>query len=383
MIHANFPEPVNPIAPRSAWVAVDLARLASNFRRIRAELAPGVRLLHVVKDDAYGLGAPEAAAVALANGATDLAVYTLGEAAALRGAGIRAPILLLGEREPCEFAACRDLDLVPTIGSIANALAWDRLAGESRRRLPVHVKINTGMNRFGFPWREAASWSTELAAFRNLEFAGAFGHFAQSDEIDKTFARVQLANFKEAVDALARAGIRPACLHHANSGGFLDLPESHLGMVRVGILPLGVYPSQVCRRLDGLEPVLSVRARIIAIQPVATGDTVGYGMRWTAPRPGRVGVLPMGYGDGFPRVRNEGNALVRGHRVPIVGGVTMDALMVDLTEVPVVAIGDEAVLMGRQGAEEITVHELAALKRSVSYDILVSWRSRLPRIYHR
>lgn len=362
-------------------MSVDLGRLASNIRRIRAGLAPGVRLLHVVKDDAYGQGAPEAARVALAHGATDLAVYTLGEAAALRDAGLRAPVLLLGERLPEELPACRDLGVVPAVGTLAVAAAWDRLAAESGRHLPVHVKVNTGMNRFGFPWREADTWAPALAGLRHLEFAGAFGHFAQSDEADKTFARAQLANFGHAVAALHRAGIEPRCLHHANSGGFLDLPESHFGMVRVGILPLGIYPSQACRRLPGLEPVLSLHARVVAVQPVLPGDTVGYGMRWTASRPGRVGVLPIGYGDGFPRVRNEGHALVRGRRVPIVGGVTMDALMVDLTDVPAADVGDEAVLMGRQGDEEITVHEIAVLKRSVSYDVVVGLRSRLPRHY--
>ncbi|KAB2663798.1 MAG: alanine racemase [Verrucomicrobia bacterium] len=372
---------MKPHFPRTAWISVDLARLAANFRRIRAELAPGVRLLHVVKDNAYGQGAPTAARVALANGASDLAVYTLGEAAALRDAGLRAPILVLGEREPAELPACRDLDLVPTVGNAAIAAEYDRIAAAAGRRLPVHLKINTGMNRFGFPWREASRWVADLARLRHLEFAGAFGHFAQSDEIDKTFARAQLANFRGAIETLRAGGIEPACLHHANSGGFLDLPEAHLGMVRLGILPLGVYPSQVCRCLAGLETVLSLRARIVALQTVEPGDSVGYGMRWTASRPGRIGVLPLGYGDGFPRVRNEGHVLLHGRRVPIVGGVTMDALMVDLTDLPGAGIGDEAVLMGEQGGQEITVHEIAALKGSVSYDVLVGLRSRLPREY--
>jgi len=166
-----------------------------------------------------------------------------------------------------------------------------------------------------------------------------------------------------------------------NSGGFLDLPGAHFDMVRVGILALGVYPSSVCRRLDGLAPIMTVKARIAAIQKLQPGDSVGYGMRYTAGSPRRVAVLPLGYGDGFPRVRNQGGALIHGQRAAMVGGVAMDALMVDITDIPRARLWDEAVLMGWQGDEEISVHDLAKLKNSVSYDILPGWRARLPRIY--
>ncbi len=366
---------------RPAWVEIDLDRLAENFRRIRADLPRPVRLLYVLKDEAYGQGAPEAARVALGHGADELAVYTLDEALALRRTGIQAPILLLGERVPPELPACLEHNLVPGIGSLEIASTFDRLAGRAGRRAPIQVKVNTGMNRFGFPWREVAHWAPALASLPSLQVTGVFGHFAQSDETDKSFAREQLAHFDATVAALLAAGI-PACRrHHANSGGFLDLPESHLDLVRLGILPLGVYPSSVCRRIPGLAPVMSVKALVTAVQTLPPGDTVGYGMRWRADRPSRIAVLPLGYGDGFPRVRNEGQVLLRGRRVPIVGGVTMDALMVDITELPEVRPGDEAVLLGRQGDMEITVQELATLKRSVTYDVLVGWRARLPRRY--
>jgi alanine racemase len=152
-------------------------------------------------------------------------------------------------------------------------------------------------------------------------------------------------------------------------------------MVRLGILPLGVYPSSVCRRIAGIDPVMTVKARISAIQKLESGDVVGYGMRYTADSTRRIGVLPVGYGDGVPRVRNEGFALIHGRRAPIVGGIAMDALMVDITNIPEAQLWDEAVLMGPQGNEEISVHEVAKLKRSVSYDVLTAWRARLPRMY--
>lgn len=367
--------------PRPAWVEVDLAALAQNFRLIRADLPARTRLLYVAKDDAYGLGAVRASQTALANGADLLAVFTLGEAAQLRDAGIRAPILLLGERLPDELPWVLELGLETCVGRIEIARQLAELGRRRGHPVPVHVKINTGMNRFGLPWRDVANWSAELAQLQGLEFAGALSHFAQSDELEKAFARTQAARFEACLTALRAAGVKPRLVHHCNSGGFLDLPDAHFDLVRVGLLAQGVYPSSVCRRLPGLQPVMSLKARLVAVQKVEPGDTVGYGMRWRAERPGRIGVLALGYGDGFPRVRNEGGALVRGRRAPIVGGVTMDALMLDLTDVPVAEVGDEAVLLGRQGEEEITIHELAALKRSVSYDVLVNWRARLPRVY--
>jgi len=169
--------------------------------------------------------------------------------------------------------------------------------------------------------------------------------------------------------------------HLCNSGGFLDLPQAHFDMVRIGMLQYGVYPSKVCRRLEGIEPVMSVKARIAGIQNLAAGDVVGYGMRYRAESPRRIAVIPVGYGDGFPRVRNQGFVLAHGRRAPLVGGVAMDALTVDITDIPEAGLWDEVVLMGRQGDEEISVHEVAQWKNSVSYDVLAGWRARLPRVY--
>jgi alanine racemase len=180
---------------------------------------------------------------------------------------------------------------------------------------------------------------------------------------------------------LREAGISPRLCHQANSGGTLDLPEAHFDMVRVGILAHGVYPSAVCRRLAGLRPVMSVKARLVADQLLDPGDCVGYGMRWRATRPSRIGVLPIGYGDGYPRLRNEGFVVVAGQFAPIIGGVTMDAMMVDLTDCPAAKTGDVVVLMGEQGNTSVSAYDLATWSRSVVYQILPGWRHRLPRLY--
>jgi alanine racemase len=367
--------------PRPAWVEVDLGILATNFRLIRADLPAAVQLLYVVKDEAYGMGAVQAGQVALRGGATHLAVYTLEEGAALRGAGIRAPILILGERVPEEVAGVLELSLIPCVSSLEMARRFSEAGIARGRAVTVHVKINTGMNRFGLPWRDVSTWAPALLQLAGLEVGGVLSHFAQSDEEDKTFARLQRQRFEDSLAVWKAAGGRVPLAHLCNSGGFLDLPEAHFDMVRVGLLAGGVYPSSVCRRIPGIRPALSVRTRVIAIQPLEAGDTVGYGMRWRADRPSRIAVLPVGYGDGFPRVRNQGSALIAGRRVPLVGGVAMDALTVDITDLPDVVVGAEAVLMGCQGNEEITAQELARLKQSVTYDVLVGWRRRLPRLY--
>lgn len=369
--------------PRGAWVEIDLGRLRGNMRAIRGACGAGLRWLSVVKDAAYGHGAVAVARVAMEEGAEYLGVSTVGEGVELREAGLKGKILLMGDREVGELPWCVEHDLVCCVTAAGLAEELGRVAVRFRKQVPVHVKVNTGMNRYGIRWTEAGGLAARIAGISGLRLEGVLSHFAQSDEADKTFARVQRSRFEEALKDIEGRGIRVPVKHLCNSGGFLDLPEAHYDMVRVGILALGVFPSAVCRRLAGIEPVMSVKARVAAIQDIEVGDTVGYGMRFTAATRRRIAVLPLGYGDGYPRVRNLGHVLVRGRRAPLVGGVAMDALTVDVTDIPGVELNDEAVLMGRQGAEEIGVHEVARWKSTVSYDVLVGWRSRLPRVYLR
>ncbi|HYG24987.1 MAG TPA: alanine racemase [Verrucomicrobiae bacterium] len=363
---------------RPAWVEIDLARLRTNLRLIRQDLPPQVKLLAVVKDEAYGHGAVEVARIALEEGAHGLALSTLEEAMTLREVGITAPLLLLGERQEAELPWCVRHHLTVCINEPQTLRKLARLAEQAETRLPVHVKLNTGMSRYGVRWDEALPLIEQVLGQKALELEGVMSHFSQSDETDKGFANLQISRFDDVVNALETRGIRVQ-QHLCNSGGFLDLPHAHRDMVRVGILMYGVFPSTVCRRIEGIEPVMSVKARIAAIQSLKPGEVVGYGMRYTAPSARRIAVLPIGYGDGFPRVRNTGGALIHGQRAPLIGGIAMDALMVDVTDIPQAQMWDEAVVMGRQGNEEITVHDVARLKNSVSYDVLTSWRLRLRR----
>jgi alanine racemase len=366
---------------RPAWIEIDLKQLRSNYDLIKQDKPKNVKLLSIVKDEAYGHGAFKVAKVALEAGAEFLSLSNVDEAMTLRCGGIHTPILLLGERQDGELPWCVEHNLTCCVDSQEVVSKLAKLAEKKGQRIPVHLKINTGMNRYGVRWTEAATLAESIQSTKSLLLEGVLSHFAMSDELDKTFANLQLERFKKVLDEMGAKGIHVKYRHMCNSGGFLDLPEAHFDMVRVGMLQYGVYPSQVCRRIPGIEPVMSVKARIAAFQNLEADDVVGYGMRYKATSPRRIAVIPVGYGDGYPRVRNEGWVLVCGRRAPLVGGVAMDAFMVDVTDIPEAQLWEEVVLMGRQGTEEISVHDVARWKNSVSYDILTGWRARLPRVY--
>ena len=367
---------------RPAWLEVDLSQMAKNFQLIRADASSSLAIGSVVKDAGYGHGAVEVARVALAHGVYCLLVSNLDEAAELRDAGLKAPILLMGERMESELPTCLELGLTLAVGHVQIAEAASRLAVSLGQQLKVHVKIDTGMGRYGAHWDVALELVNTVAVLPGLRLDGMFSHFSMSDELDKSFAREQIRRFLCVCDTVQQAGLTVGCRHLCNSGGFLDLPEAHLDMVRIGLLPLGVYPSQVCRRIDGIEPVGTLKTRLAVVRDVRRGDNVGYGLRYQAPVDMRVGVLPIGYGDGYPRVRNEGFVLLNSRRAPIIGANAMDSTMIDVTGISGATAWDEVVLMGRQGGDKITAHDLADWKGTVSYEVLTALRSRLPRVYH-
>lgn len=364
-----------------AWVQIDLRRFRTNLEILWRDKPRDLNVLAVIKDDAYGHGAVPIGKIWEQQGAAFLGVATLREGLELRRGGIQMPILLLGARTQEEYAACLEANLTSCLcqlGDVATLGQWLRSEG---RTMPVHLKFDTGMSRYGIRWTEAPKLIEALRDFPEIVVDGVLTHFAMSDELDKTFANLQFSRFRDVLSLLEAAGIRPRRIHACNSGGFLDLPHAHGDMVRIGILAFGVYPSKVCRRIDGLAPVMSIKTRVALLKELHEGDKVGYGMRFTAPGPMRLAVLPIGYGAGFPRVRNQGEVLLRGRRAPIIGGVSMDALTVDVTKIPEVQPWDEVTIMGEEAGQEISVHELAALKNSVSYDILTGWQMRLPRHY--
>lgn len=369
---------------RAAWVEINLAQLRRNLEIIRADMPPNLKWCSVVKDQAYGHGAVEIARETVRAGASYVAVATLDEALELRDAQIKAPILIFGERPQTELDCCIENDFMIFVNDAAQAKQVDEIARKKSKLASVQVEIDTGLSRYGIRWTKAPSVIESILQLANLQLAGIMTHFAMSDELDKTFAYEQLRRFEELLQQLRERKILSSyslLLHACNTGGYLDISKAHFDMVRMGILPLGVYPSKACRRISGLLPIMSVKTRIAAIKPIELGDTVGYGMRYRAESPRTIGVLPIGYGDGFPRLRNTGYVLVHGKRVPIIGGNAMDAMMTDITDIPETQLWDEVVVMGKQGDDEISVHDLAAWGGTVSYDIMTRWSVRMPRVY--
>jgi alanine racemase len=364
--------------PRPAWVELAVDRLRGNFALINARKPREVGTWAVVKDGAYGHGAVLVGRVALEAGAVGLAVSTLEEAVELRESGIRAPILMLGERGEEELPYCIEYGVVVSVGEIRIARVLDRLAQDAGLCMPVHLKVDTGMNRFGVRWEEVGGVVEEIRGLGGLVLEGVMSHLAMSDEVEKTFSMEQVQRFERATKAVRGMGCWQR--HVCNSVGFLDLPGAWFEGVRLGLLPLGVYPSEVCGRMEGLLPVMSVKARVVTVRELGAGESFGYGLRYRALERRRIAVLPVGYGDGYPRLVNQGEVLVRGKRAPVVGSVAMDAMGVDVTGVPEVEVGEEVVLMGEQGVEAITAREVARWGGTVCYDVLAGWRGRLPRI---
>ncbi|MCJ8500480.1 alanine racemase [Desulfatitalea alkaliphila] len=370
---------------------IDLAAVAHNVRLLRRITHPRARLLVAVKADGYGHGAVAVARTALAHGATDLGVAHLAEGLVLRRQGISAPILIFGHTPPQWADQMFTNNLTPTVFSTAAARVLSAAARRTGRRLPVHVKIDTGMGRLGFmcdALRPTGSPSAvaellETARLPGIDLQGIFTHFATADQSDLRSAQRQLDRFLDLLDQLERAGLSVALKHAANSGAILQMPAAHLDMVRAGIAVYGLPPSRevVSPEID-LQPVMSLKAPVIHLKTVPAGTSISYGGTYTTPRATRIATIPVGYADGYRRsLSNRGHMLVRGYRAPIVGRVCMDLTMIDVGEIPEVAVGDEVVIMGRQRDQAIDAGDLADLLDTIHYEVVSAITARVPRCY--
>ncbi|MFB3818764.1 MAG: alanine racemase [Candidatus Methylomirabilales bacterium] len=366
---------------RETRAEIDLPALAANVETAK-RLAGTAAVMAVVKADAYGHGAVPVARTALGAGATWLGVAIPEEGAALRQAGITAPILVLGPLAPAEAALplAHDLDqCVSDLGQIEALRAAARAAG---RTAHVHLKVDTGMGRVGFQPGEVARAAAVLRAAAGVRVRGLMTHFAEAEAEDPAHTRAQLACFDAAWQACRAAGLPVGLRHAANSAGLLLVPEARLDLVRPGILLYGYHPRGAGGRGPALQPVLRLRTAIRQLKDLPRGAAVSYGRTFVAPRDVRIALLPIGYADGWSRrLSNRGHVLVRGRRAPVVGRVCMDLTLVDVTDVPGAAVGDEVVLIGRQGGEAITADEVAALQGTISYEVLCGLGPRVPRTY--
>jgi alanine racemase len=366
---------------RPSWIEVDLDALAHNVRQIKMYLGKPA-LAAILKGDAFGLGSVPVSRVVIENGADRLGVVMLDEAVELRQAGIIAPILNMGPIMPEQAHFVIDYNLEQMVFQMDVAQALSNAAMEKGAAAKVHFKIDTGMSRYGVPYQDAVEMFSQMALLPNLQFVGAMTHFPMSDELDKSFALLQIRRFKEIRQALKQRGHHIPLWHICNSGGTLDLPEAHMDMVRVGIMLYGYFPSDKVRRPFALKPAMSVKTRIVTTRTIGRGDTVGYGRRFMAEKEERIAVLPIGYVDGYDRgLRNIGQVLLQGRKAPIIGGICMDACFIKITDFPGAQVGDVVTIMGKDGAEEISPHDIADLIGSVSYEVLSRFGKRLPRVY--
>jgi len=366
------------VTTRPAWADVDLGAVAANVRLLVERAAPA-QVCAVVKADGYGHGAVAVARAALDAGAAWLAVAIPAEGVQLRDAGIDAPILVLAE--PSEWLDVVRLDLTPTVYSelgIAQLAAQARRAG---KRVGVHLKVDTGMHRIGVSPGEAVARAKAIVALPELRLDAVWTHCPVADEPGNPFTTEQAARFASVVEELRAAGIDPPLVHAANSAATLTEPALHLDLVRCGIAVYGLDPSPALAGVAALQPALTLKARVTHVQVVPAGDAVSYGLRRPLAADTVVATVPIGYADGVPRrLSDGGEVLIRGVRRPIAGTITMDQLMVDCGT-DEVAVGDEVVLLGRQGDEEIPVAEWAERLGTIVYEITCGLSPRVPRVY--
>ena len=368
---------------RAARADIDLAAVAHNVALLRGVVAPAL-LCAVVKADGYGHGAIAVSETVIAAGADWLAVALMEEAAVLRRSGIDVPILLLSQPRPADMAAAVRFDLRVTVTTPEGVELLAAAAAAQERRVRVHLKVDTGMNRVGVVPHDAVALATTIVASPHLELEGVFTHCAMADEPDDPFTDLQLDRFDAVLADLAGAGIEPPLRHAANSATALAHPRGRYDLVRCGISIYGIAPAPSIGDHLGLLPAMALRAEVSAAKRVPAGEGISYGQRHRTERETTIATVPIGYADGVSRRLGltGGEVLIGGRRRPIVGVVTMDQLMVDCGDDPV-AVGDEVVLIGVQGNHEITAAEWADRLDTIAYEVVCGIGPRVPRSYLR
>jgi alanine racemase len=375
---------------RPTVARVDLGAITRNFRRINEHLAherPAAppRAIAVVKANAYGHGGGQVARALEDAGADLLACADIEEGAALRAAGVQADILIFGALSVSDLDGLFDCGLTPTISTPGAARAVQTAAAKYQRRLPYHLKIDTGMNRLGFRYDNLRRTLPELLASENLELGAVYTHFATADEPDSPLFNEQRARFERAlaeIDDISRGGRgepRPY-VHACNSAALLRDARVWYDRVRPGLLLYGIVPPPLASTI-ALEPAMALVSRVVAVKGIRPGEGVGYGLRFTADAPRSIAVIPAGYADGLDlRLAGRGAVLIRGRRAPIVGAVSMDMLAADVTGLDV-APGDEVVILGSQGDDRIDVREMAATIGTIPWEIVCRIGTRIERVY--
>jgi alanine racemase len=364
---------------RATWAEVNLDRLSRNLQAIRAHVAPA-RVMIIVKANAYGHGLAQVAKQ-LGPLADYIGVAVLEEGIFLRELGVTAPILVLGGIWGDQVPQYLQHDLTLTASSVERLEQIDAVAGRMGVMAKVHLKIDTGMERIGVHYYSAQTLQEAALHCTHVEVEGIYSHFANSDAVDLAHARLQLERFQEVLRFYERNSLPVPMRHMANSAAILQLKESHLDMVRPGIMLYGVYPAKEVRRTVEVQPALAWKSRVVYFKVVRAGHPVSYGSTWQSDHPVRIVTVPVGYGDGYFRsMSNQAQVIIRGKKYPQVGRICMDQMMVNI-EVDSAFNGDEVTLLGESDNQTITAQELADWADTIPYEILTNINTRVPRVY--
>ena len=367
---------------RATRAEIDLDAVANNVRFFASHAGPRVGVMAVVKANAYGHGAIMVARAAIAAGARWLAVATVDEGCQLRAAGLTAPILVLAPSHPDEATAAVRADLTLAVADLAMASAIGAAARE--REVPIHIEVDTGLNRFGIAHAVAAEEIARIAALPGVRLDGVYTHFATADEADRRFHDEQEARFGAILDALAERGISVPQIHQDNSAGAIGGPGSRITLIRPGVALYGMSPSDEVPVPPALRPVLSLRSRVARVFDLAPGDTVSYGRTFIAANPMEAALIPLGYADGYRRsLSGRGQMLLGGQRTPVLGRVCMDQTVIAVPDGVAVKIGDNVIAIGSQQGERVSADELATLAGTIPYEIGTGISARVPRHYLR
>lgn len=366
------------------YAEISLEAIGHNIREVKKRLPEGVKLLGVVKANAYGHGAVPVASY-LENQVDYFATATIEEAIELRENGIFAPILILGYVSPSQYSDLVEYDITQTIDSYAQALALEKEAARQNRKAKAHLAVDTGMTRIGFQVTEHdADEAAKIADLPHIELEGMFTHFSCADQEDKTYCSVQMEKYDKMTALLAERGVTIPLRHICNSAGIMEFDDHRFEMVRSGIITYGIYPSEEVKkeRLD-LIPALSWKSHVIHVKEVGPGIGVSYGATYVTEKPmTRIATVSAGYADGYPRaLSNQGCVLIHGKKAPIIGRICMDQMMVDVTDIPDVQVEDVVTLVGTDGDETITIEEIANPAARFDYEMLCDISSRVTRVY--
>jgi alanine racemase len=384
MLNLKQPPYIQSLQRERAWIEIDLAALAYNVKQLKSLLSPSTQLMAVVKADAYGHGAINIARTALDNGAEWLGVATVPEGIELRENGLDAPILVLGAvNTQQQINAVVQWKLEPTLCTLKQAMIFSQTLENTKGNftLPVHLKIDTGMSRLGIPWQEAAQFGQLVKSLPHLKIASIYSHLANADNFDDTYTEIQNFRYQEALAHLESVGIVAPKLHLANSAATLVNSELHYDLVRVGLAIYGLYPASHLENIINLKPVLQVKAKITQIKNIKKGTGVSYGHQYIAQKNTIIAVVGIGYADGIPRnLSNYMSVLVRGQRVPQIGNITMDQLIIDVSKIHNLQEGETVTIIGQDNQETISVDDWANFLKTISWEIICGFKNRLPRI---